>query len=238
MFNDDGSVKAFKPIDIQARMDKIYKGDRDESKKEMEVHTDGPMGVGHISQDALKDYRPTITDSPLKGVVFDLATLLNVTPPDSGDAAMEGNIVSDSHWNIGYGAREMLMYLGARGIKTALLPRVLVDSKRLVDGTVEVFEERMNYDFKYHAENTSQMKHVGRNLDDIILKMGLSSNDIMCVSMSEQVLREAKTKNMYTCAMSLGGKNWKATQLALNKIVRMEDLLPHVEELNGITFRV
>jgi hypothetical protein len=224
-------------MDVQAQMDKIFKGAED-GKPKMDVQTDGPMGVGILSQDALKNYRPTITDSPLKGIIFDLATLLNVTPKDSGDDAMEGNIISDSHWNIGRGARETLMYINARGIKTALLPRIFIDNKLLVDGTVDVFEDRLNYRFKYHAENTSQLKHVSGNLNSISLEMGLDKKSIMCVSMSEHVIREAKKQNMFTCAMSLGSKNWKTSQAALNKIVKMDELKSHVEELNGITYRI
>ena len=178
------------------------------------------------------------TESPLKGVIFDLATLLNTTPSDSGDAALEGNIVSDSHWNIGFGAREALLYLNARGIKTALLPRILIDNKQLIDGTIDVFEERMNYEFSYHAENAAQLKQVDQHLKDICLQMGLKEQDVMCLSMSEQVITAAKQQDMYTCAMSLGGKNWKTTQLAKNKIVRLEELQSHVEELNGISYRL
>ena len=120
------------------------------------------------------------TESPLKGVIFDLAALLNTTPSDSGDAALEGNIVSDSHWNIGFGAREALLYLNARGIKTALLPRILIDNKQLVDGTIDVFEERMNYEFSYHAENAAQLKQVDQHLKDICLQMSpiILQNDL------------------------------------------------------------
>jgi hypothetical protein len=58
VFNDDGSVKDFKPIDIQARLDDVHKK---AEKRHLNVHSDGPMGVGIISQDVLKDYRPSIS---------------------------------------------------------------------------------------------------------------------------------------------------------------------------------
>ena len=61
VFNDDGSVKDFKPLDFQARLDAMLKPNQTEPKKHLNVHSDGPMGVGIISQDALKDYRPSIS---------------------------------------------------------------------------------------------------------------------------------------------------------------------------------
>lgn len=61
VFNDDGSVKDFKPLDFQARLDAMLKPNQPEPKKHLNVHSDGPMGVGIISQDALKDYRPSIS---------------------------------------------------------------------------------------------------------------------------------------------------------------------------------
>jgi len=179
-----------------------------------------------------------IYSSPLHGVIFDLATLLNVTPADSGDKPMEGNIVSDSHWNVGAGARNMLMYLESRGLRVGLLPRILMDNKKLIDGTIKIFEERMDFSFSHQAENSAQSKNVMTNLNDIVAKMSLNPNNVMVVSMSEQVINTAKTMNMYTCAKSLGGKNWKATSAALQQIKEMEDLKAHVEELNGITYRM
>jgi hypothetical protein len=176
--------------------------------------------------------------SPLQGVIFDLATLLNVTPADSGDAPMEGNIVSDSHWNVGRGARNMLMYLESRGLRVGLLPRILVNNKKLIDGTIEIFEQRMDYSFLYQAENSVQPKTLETNLSETVSKMSLDPQNVMVVSMSEQVIQTAKTMNMYTCAKSLGGKNWKATSAALQQIKEMEDLKAHVEELNGITYRL
>jgi hypothetical protein len=233
VFKADGTAKEFKPIDIQAELDKIHKKTQ---KNHMNVQTDGPMGVGKISQDALKEFRPKITTSALKGVVFDLATILNVKPSDP-DAALEDKIVSDDIWNIGEGAREFLMYLESRGLKVALLPRLLIDRQKLIDGTIDVFEERMNYNFRYHAANAAQLKQVETNLQDISTKMNLETKDIMCVSMSEHVIRSAKDVNMYTCAFNLGGKNWKTKQQALYNVNKIGEMKSHVEELNGITFR-
>lgn len=146
--------------------------------------------------------------------------------------------MSDSHWNVGAGARNMLMYLESRGLRVGLLPRILMDNKKLIDGTIKIFEERMDFSFSHQAENSAQSKNVMTNLNDIVAKMSLNKNNVMVVSMSEQVINTAKTMNMYTCAKNLGGKNWKATSAALQQIKEMEDLKAHVEELNGITYRM
>ena len=55
--------------------------------------------------------------------------------------------MSDSHWNVGAGARNMLMYLESRGLRVGLLPRILMDNKKLIDGTIKIFEERMDFSF-------------------------------------------------------------------------------------------
>ena len=113
-----------------------------------------------------------------------------------------------------------------------------MDNKKLIDGTIKIFEERMDFSFSHQAENSAQSKNVMTNLNDIVAKMSLNKNNVMVVSMSEQVINTAKTMNMYTCAKNLGGKNWKATSAALQQIKEMEDLKAHVEELNGITYRM
>ena len=49
VFDGRGEVKEFKPMDIQAKMDKIFDGAETE-KKAMNVHSDGPMGVGILGK--------------------------------------------------------------------------------------------------------------------------------------------------------------------------------------------
>ena len=246
VFNEDGTVKKFKVLDMQAELDKMHKAGKSsqsgqKEKNHMNVQTDGPMGVGIISQDALKKYRPKISDSPLKGVIFDLTTLLNMKPSNP-DAAVEDNVVSDDSWNIGKGGREMLMYLESRGVRVALLPRMFNDNSRNKEFTINTFETKMNYTFPYQADNAAFLKDVEKSLKDVTQKMSLTSKDVMCVSMSEGVIDTAKKINMISTSFRVTQKgkrdiNWKASDKAIYKIEELGQLKEHVEELNGITFR-
>jgi hypothetical protein len=51
VFDNRGELKEFKPMDIQAKMDKIFNGaEAEKEKKAMNVHSDGPMGVGILGK--------------------------------------------------------------------------------------------------------------------------------------------------------------------------------------------
>ena len=204
------------------------------------LDTDGPPAMGKLGHEALKGFRPAIGTSALQGVVFDLSSLLNVLPTDNGDAALKSEVVSNSVWNIGEGAREAIIYLEGRGIQTAVLPRLHLDeNSELVQYTVDQFQERLDHRFRLVAQNVP-LRDVGSSLAAAVKGMRLASKHVMVVSYSPMVLQQAKDSRMLTCAVSMGGKNWKAKSIAAYSIAAgegMTKLKDCVEEMNGISFR-
>ncbi len=233
-------------LDFQEKLDKAIaqRGAHEEKTRGATgrplLDTDGPPAMGKLGHEALKGFRPAIGTSALQGVVFDLSSLLNVLPADNGDAALKSEVVSNSVWNIGEGAREAIVYLEGRGIQTAVLPRLHLDADSdLVEYTVDQFQERLDHRFRLVAQNVP-LKDVGPSLAATVKGMRLASKHVMVVSFSPMVLQQAKDSRMLTCAVSMGGKNWKAKSIAAYSIAAgagMTKLKDCVEEMNGISFR-
>jgi hypothetical protein len=210
------------------------------------IATDGPPSIGRLGP-LKRENRPRLTDSALKGVVFDLGALLNFFPAgDNGDAALKPELVSDERWNVGNGARETMMWVEGRGLQTAVLPRLALSADvagDLVDFTVGSFQEKLGHSFERVLGNVHAVDKDGaaRVVEKELLQecrhMGLEPKEVMVVTLSPMVVAAAKRQHMHTTVLKNGSQNGKAQRLANFKIGALAELKGVVEELNGISYR-
>eukprot|EP00946_MAST-07B_sp_MAST-7B-sp1_P004063 g4063.t1 len=236
------------PADYSAFLDfddklKKAQGKRNaaEKKKKPRIATDGPPSIGRLGP-LKRENRPTLTNSMLKGVVFDLSALLNFFPDGDGDATLKPEIVSDEKWNVGNGARETMLWAESRGLKTAVLPRLALSAdvaNDLVDFTVNSFQDKLGHTFERVMGNVHE-KDSGVLTEALIrecARMELEPKEVMVVTLSPMVVAAAKAKEMHTTALKNGSKNGKAQRQAHFKIEELLHLKDVVEGLNGISYR-
>lgn len=237
------------PPDYSAFLDFDEKLEKARTKRSKEdkpiISTDGPPSIGRLGP-LKRENRPKLTNSVLKGVVFDLGALMNFFPDGDGDAALKPELVSDERWNVGNGARETIMWVEGRGLKTAVLPRLALSAdvgRKLVDFTVDSFQEKLGHSFERVLNNVHTVdkgvaaRGVAKELLGECQRMQLEPKEVMVVTLSPMVIAAAKEQRMHTTALKNGSKNGRAQRQANFKIEALAELKSVVEELNGISYR-
>lgn len=227
-------------IDFDEKLRKAQGKRAGSEKSEPRLDTDGPPSIGRLGPLQRKN-RPTLTNSVLKGVIFDLSCLLNFFPAGNGDEAMKPELVSDSRWNVGNGARDTLMWVESRGLKTSILPRLFLskDASHLLNFTLGSFQERLGHDFEQVMDNiplSNETDKIEWALLEESQRMGIEAKEVMVVTLSPMIVGCAKKAHMHTTALK-GNRNGPALRQADFKIATLGELRSKIEELNGISYR-
>ena len=208
-------------------------------KKKPRIATDGPPSIGRLGP-LKRENRPTLTNSMLKGVVFDLGSV-ELFPDGDGDATLKPEIVSDEKWNVGNGAREPCSGQ-SHGLEDCCAPAtgpICGCRNDLVDFTVNSFQDKLGHTFERVMGNVHE-KDSGVLTEALIrecARMELEPKEVMVVTLSPMVVAAAKAKEMHTTALKNGSKNGKAQRQAHFKIEQLLHLKDVVEGLNGISYR-
>jgi len=201
-----------------------------------------PPGASLVgsAEEVLNTQPPALTNSKLKGFVFDMNVLLLDVTSKKGITAVGG---WDS-WNTQPGVKGLLTYLHTRGLKAGLLPSFdIVGKPGLVEKGIAALSDQVQYKFNHVMENNppsaskQKLSVFSSNIDSLQSKWGVRKEEIMVFSMDEELIATAKEREYFTCALKVQNKNWQAARAADYSVKNMNDVKLVIEELNGISFR-
>ena len=137
-----------------------------------------PPGASLVgsAEEVLKTQPPALTNSKLKGLIFDMNVLLLDVDATKGVTS----VGSWESWNTQPGVKGLLTYLHTRGLKAGLLPSFdIVGKPELVQKGLSALSEQVQYKFEHVTENNppsaskQKLSVFSNNVDSLQNKWGL-----------------------------------------------------------------